>query len=167
MALQLFKIETVDVASPVSSVTFSNIPQTYSDLKLVASVRSNRAAAEDGFGITVNSASSGYTYRVLSSTGTAASTSATAFEQIWVARVNGNTTTANAFAHVDAYFPNYTSSNAKTYSVDGATESNTVEGYITFSTVAQSSTSAITSLTVQTINGTVGTNSSFTLYGVL
>ena len=167
MALQLFKIETVDVASPVSSVTFSNIPQAYSDLKLVASVRSNRAAAEDGFGITVNSASSGYTYRVLSSNGTTVSNASTAFEQIWVARVNGNTTTANAFAHVDVLFPNYTSSNAKTYSVDGATESNTVEGYITFSTVAQSSTSAITSLTVQTINGTIGTNSSFTLYGVL
>ena len=50
MALQLFKIETVEVSSPVTSVTFSSIPQGYTDLKLVASVRSNRAAQEDGKG---------------------------------------------------------------------------------------------------------------------
>ena len=39
MALQLFKIETIEVASPVSSVTFSSIPQGYSDLIIKVSAR--------------------------------------------------------------------------------------------------------------------------------
>ncbi len=40
MALQLFKIQSVEISSPTSSVTFSSIPQGYTDLKLVGSVRS-------------------------------------------------------------------------------------------------------------------------------
>ena len=31
MALQLFKIETIEVASPVTSITFSSIPQGYTE----------------------------------------------------------------------------------------------------------------------------------------
>lgn len=167
MALQLFKIETVEVSSPVSSVTFSSIPQGYTDLKLVASVRSNRAAQEDGFGVTLNSASTGYTYRILSGSGSAASSVNTAYEQIWATRVNGNSTTSNTFSSVEVYFPNYTGSTAKSYSADAVSENNATEAYATLSAILQSSTSAITSLTVQTINGTVATNSTFTLYGVL
>jgi hypothetical protein len=167
MALQLFKIETVEVASPVTSVTFSSIPQGYTDLKLVASVRSNRAAQEDGFGVTLNSASTGYTYRILSGSGSAASSVNTAYEQIWATRVNGNSATSNTFSSVEVYFPNYTGSTAKSYSADAVSENNATEAYATLSAILQSSTSAITSLTVQTINGTVATNSTFTLYGVL
>ena len=81
MALQLFKIAEVTVASPVSSIIFSSIPQGYTDLKLVASVRSNRASIEDGFGITLNSASSGYTYRVLSGNGSSVSSVAIRFKK--------------------------------------------------------------------------------------
>ena len=47
MALQLFKIETVEVASPVASVTFSNIPQGYTDLVVKVSARTNYAGAFD------------------------------------------------------------------------------------------------------------------------
>ena len=167
MALQLFKIETVEVASPVTSVTFSSIPQGYTDLKLVASVRSNRASQEDGFGITLNSASSGYTYRVLSGNGSSVSSVATAYEQIWAVRVNGNSTTANTFSTVEVYFPNYTGSTGKSYSADAVSENNATEAYTTVTALFQSSTSAITALTVQTINSTVATGSTFTLYGIL
>jgi hypothetical protein len=167
MALQLFKIQAIEVSSPVSSITFSNIPQGYTDLKLVASVRSNRASQEDGFGIAPNGAGSGYTYRVLSGNGSSASSVNTAYEQIWAVRVNGNSSTSNTFSSVDVYFPNYTGSTSKSYSADAVTENNGTEAYATLSAILQSSTSAITSLTVQTINGTVATNSTFTLYGVL
>jgi hypothetical protein len=167
MALQLFKIADVLVESPVTSITFSSIPQGYTDLKLVASVRSNRASQEDGFGITLNSASSGYTYRVLSGNGTSASSVNTAYEQIWAVRVNGNSTTTNTFSSVDVYFPNYTGSTGKSYSADAVSENNATEAYTTLTALLQSSTSAITSLTVQTINSTTATGSTFTLYGIL
>jgi hypothetical protein len=167
MALQLIEIADITVASPVTSVTFSSIPQGYTDLILKASVRSNRAAQEDGFGIAPNGAGSGYTYRFLSGNGSSASSNNTSFEQIWAVRVNGNSSTSNTFASVDVYFPNYTGSTSKSYSADAVSENNGTEAYATLSAILQSSTSAITSLTVQTINGTVATNSTFTLYGVL
>jgi hypothetical protein len=154
-------------ASGASSVTFTNIPQTgYTDLVVKMSARSNRAASEDGLGITVNSASSGYTYRILSGNGSAASSVNTAYEQIWAARVQGNTTTSNTFTSSEFYFPNYTGSTAKSYSGDTVTENNATEAFATMSAVLQSSTSAITSLTIQAINGSLMANSSFYLYGV-
>ena len=154
-------------AAGAASVTFANIPQTgYSDLVLKSSARSNRAASEDGLGITVNSASSGYTYRILSGNGSSASSVATAYEQIWAARLNGNTTTSNTFTNSEFYFPNYASSTAKSYSGDTVTENNATEAFATMSAVLQSSTSAITSLTIQAINGSLMANSTFYLYGV-
>ena len=41
MALQLFKIATTSLSTAASSITFSNIPQGYTDLKVVLSVRAN------------------------------------------------------------------------------------------------------------------------------
>ena len=154
-------------AAGAASVTFANIPQTgYTDLVLKSSARSNRAASEDGLGITVNSASSGYTYRILSGNGSSASSVATAYEQIWAARLNGNTTTSNTFTNSEFYFPNYTSSTAKSYSGDTVTENNATEAFATMSAILQSSTSAISSLTIQAINGSLMANSTFYLYGV-
>lgn len=167
MALQLIEIADYTVQSPVTSFTFTSIPQGYTDLILKASVRSNRASQEDGFGIAPNGAGSGYTYKILSGNGSSVSSVSTAYEQIWAVRVNGSSSTSNTFSSVDVYFPNYTGSAAKSYSADAVTENNGTEAYATLSAILQSSTSAITSLLVQTINGTIATNSTFTLYGVL
>ena len=42
MALQLFKIADVAVTSPVSSIAFSSIPSTYTDLLVKVSTRTDR-----------------------------------------------------------------------------------------------------------------------------
>lgn len=167
MATTFYKIASVTVGSGgASTIVFSSIPNTYTDLCLKLSVRSNRAASEDGLGITVNSASSGYTYRILSGNGTSTSSVATAYEQIWAARLNGNTTTSNTFTSSEFYFPNYTGSASKSYSGDSVTENSATEAFATMSALLQSSTSAISSLTIQAINGTLMQYSTANLYGI-
>jgi hypothetical protein len=160
------KIASATVGSGGGSITFSSIPSTYTDLCLKLSVRSNRSASEDGLGIAPNSASSGYTYRILSGNGSNASSVATAYEQIWAARINGNTTTSNTFTSSEFYFPNYAGSTSKVYSGESVTENNGTEAFATLSAVSQSSTSAITSLLIQAINGTLMQYSTAVLYGI-
>jgi hypothetical protein len=167
MANTFFKIASATVgAGGASNIVFSSIPSTYTDLCLKLSVRSNRSASEDGLGITVNSASSGYNYIILSGNGSSASSVSTAYEQIWAARLNGNTTTSNTFTSSEFYFPNYAGSAAKSYSGDSVTENNATEAFATLSALLQSSTSAISSLTIQAINGTLMQYSTATLYGI-
>jgi hypothetical protein len=44
MANTMVKIQTITVgASPAASIEFTNIPQTFTDLKIVASIRCNVA----------------------------------------------------------------------------------------------------------------------------
>jgi len=167
MANTFIKIASTTVGSGgASNITFSSIPSTYTDLCLKLSVRSNRSASEDGLGIAPNVATSGYTYRILSGNGSNASSVATAYEQIWAARVQGNTTTSNTFTSSEFYFPNYAGSTAKSYSGDTVTENNATEAFATMSAVLQSSTSAITSLLIQAINGNLMQYSTATLYGI-
>lgn len=167
MALQLFKINSVNIESPQSSITFSSIPQSYTDLIIKCSVRSNRSASEDGLGISLNSLSSGYLYKVMTGNGSSLSGLSTPYEQIWTTRVNASTNTSGVFTSVDVHLPNYTGSNAKVYHLDSASENNSSEAHITASVILQSSTSAVTSLIIQTINGSISPGSTFTLYGVL
>lgn len=167
MANTFYRLAGASVGSGgASSITFNSIPSTYTDLCLKLSVRSNRAASEDGLGIALNGASSGYTYVIASGSGSSLSSINTAYEQIWATRLNGNTTTSNTFTNAEFYFPNYTDSRAKSYSGDSVTENNATEAFITLSSLLQSSTSAISSLTIQAINGTLMQHSMATLYGI-
>jgi hypothetical protein len=76
--------------------------------------------------------------------------------------------TANTFSNADIYIPNYTSSNAKSVSVDGVTENNATEASATLTAGLSTDTAAITSITVIALSsGTIATNSTFTLYGIL
>jgi hypothetical protein len=161
------KIQTVTVGSGgASSIAFTNIPQTYTDLVLRLCVRSTRAADEDGLGLTLNSSSSGYSYTVLAGNGAAASSVRTAYEQIWAGRIVGASAGSNIFSNTEIFIPNYVGSTAKSYSVDSFTEKNSNTAYLTSSALAQSSTASVTSLTFVAINATFAEFSTATLYGV-
>lgn len=173
MALQLFKIETVEVASPVSSVTFSNIPQGYTDLMLVASSRATRASQEDPTYIRFNgNTSSIYSDKYLYGNGSGAySGGTTGPTLIQYFAQPAASATANTFGSITIYIPNYTSSNYKSISADALFENNTTTAEHTRAQLSAglfSSTSPITSITYGTYVGPAfATNSTFTLYGVL
>jgi trimeric autotransporter adhesin len=161
------KIQTVTVGSGgASSIAFTNIPQTYTDLVLRLCVRSTRAADEDGLGLTLNASSSGYSYTVLAGNGAAVSSVRTAYEQIWAGRIVGANAGSNIFSNTEIFIPNYVGSTAKSYSVDSVTEKNAGTAYLTSNALAQSSTAPVTSLTFVAINASFAEFSTATLYGV-
>lgn len=165
MALQLFKIASVDVASPQSSIEFTSIPQGYTDLKVVVSSRVNYAGNWVGLLGQFNGSSTGYSYRRIYeySSSTMASDTAATFGMS-----QGASSTANTFASTELYIPNYTSSNFKSFSIEGYSENMSTENLILQAAGLWSNTSAITSITFTSdVSQPFLANSTATLYGVL
>jgi len=172
MALQLIKIADSTVASPVTEVTFSSIPSGYTDLKLVISSRRlTDSANNDAIGLRFNGLSTSiYSMRNIKGDGSSASSSnAGSVSAIYGYGSNNPAgATASTFSNVDIYIPNYRSSNSKSVSIDGVTENNATAANATLTAGLSTDTAAITSITVIALSsGTIATNSTFTLYGVL
>lgn len=167
MALTYTAIATTTVGSGgVSTITFNSIPQTYTDLLIKLSLRSNYANQLNGLFFVTNGNSSNYNQVHLEGTGTAAGSGNTTYSVLGV--INGNSTTSNTFSSTEIYIPNYTSSNNKSFSCDSVTENNGTTAYQYFYAALRSSTAAITS--IQFSDGTSGQNfmqySTATLYGI-
>jgi hypothetical protein len=150
-----------------SSVSFSNIPQTYTDLHLVVSARDNRATVLDSTSsIKFNDSTTGYSYRVLYGSGSSASSAN--YSVYPTILQNSSGATSNTFSNCSIYIPNYTSPIYKSLSADSVDESNTSSGvYIWQVAGLWSNTSAINKITItpDTANNYVQ-YTTFTLYGV-
>jgi hypothetical protein len=164
-------IERTELNASAASVTFANIPQTgYTDLKVVISARNSRTSfiAED-YGVFFNGDTTvgNYSARQLIADGSAAS-SRSGYN--YGVLVDGNTATANTFNNAEVYIPNYTSSTAKSCSVDAVTENNATAAYMAITARLWTGTSAITSVSID--KGDSGENNSFlagstfSLYGI-
>jgi hypothetical protein len=160
------KLQTVTVgAGGQASVTFSNIPQNYTDLKIVASARSDRADTSDNFIITFNGVTTGYSYKYIQGSGaTAYSGNSTTG---YVGNLDASTATASTFGSAEFYIPNYTSNTYKSVSSDTVDESNNTNAYATLNEQLWSNPAAITSINFKP---QVGSNfvqfSTFYLYGI-
>lgn len=168
MALQLYKIATVEIGSAgASTFTFSSIPQGYVDLKLVGSVRTTNASTYGAVDMTFNGSGSGYSSKNLEGgDGTVGSYGTTGAAVVKAGYVSGANATANAFGTLEVYIPNYTNSSYKSISVDSAGETNAANGiYMHFIANFWANTAAITSITLSSNN--LGQYTTFTLYGIL
>jgi hypothetical protein len=159
-----------------TSVTFSSIPATYTDLKLVMSVRTNIAEVRSVLGIVINGDTTGanYSYRLLygvgaSTVGSAAGPGASFGYVFYVDAANA---TASTFGNTELYIPNYTASINKSISNDGVAESNdTTNSGIAMNNAYWNSTAAITSISLLTQTSGVASGafvqySTFYLYGI-
>jgi hypothetical protein len=163
------KLATYTVgAGGISSYTFSNIPQNYTDLVIVGSVRTNRSGTdEDGMAMIINGLTTGYTYRGFIGNGASASSINTAFEQPWFTRVPGNTATGGVFGSFRVTIPRYSEYTQKSYSVDGVQENNTTTGYLNLLAITNTTTLPVTSLEFRSATGaTMQQHSTITLYGI-
>jgi hypothetical protein len=174
MALQLFKIASTTVESPVANVTFSSIPSGYTDLLIRMSTRTTENPGPSALGLQINGASTSLNAIALRGNGAVATSFTLAATSGGFARYSGqsgqaNDTTTNTFSSQEIYIPNYTSANFKSMSLDSVTENNGTTAYAELNAILWSSTSAITSLAVNVYGGggSLNTNSTFTLYGVL
>jgi len=147
-------------AAGASSVTFSGIPQTgYTDLAVKMSSRANADVVAVICSINGSALDSGKRIRG-NGTDAASVSSAENFG------VNSGTATASTFSNAEWYFPNYTSSNYKSVSMDGVTENNATEAYASLTAGLENTASAITSLSFEPSGGSFVQYSTFYLYGI-
>lgn len=160
------KIATVTVGSGgASSIDFSSIPATYTDLCIKFSLASTSANQNtDGLAIKVNNSTANLSRRTLYGDGSgAASTNNT---NGYIGFTSGNSAT-NTFGNGEIYIPNYASSNYKSMSADNVSEANQTTAYAFLTAVLWSSTSAINQLTLYYTGGdTFKQYSAATLYGI-
>jgi hypothetical protein len=167
MATTYVKIASVSVPLLGSAtITFSSIPATYTDLLLSASLRSDKPAfGFSNYSLSMNGSTSTFTTRYLEGNGASATSGSTSTGAS--GNINGPTSTASTFSNTQFYFPNYTSSANKSYSLDHVTEANAATAWMNLTAGLWSTTSAITSLTLTEGNSSVFSQySTATLYGI-
>jgi hypothetical protein len=166
----LIPIQTYTLASTAASVTFSGIPQNYTDLKLVISARVSNSATQGILDIQFNGSSANFDLRYLgqSNTSVVSYTRASGFGTNMAGYYPAANSTASTFGNVELYFPNYSSTTAsKSVFIDAVMENNssTIQNGLVSGLWSQNS--AITSLTFsETTGGNLVSGSTFTLYGV-
>lgn len=157
------------LSGSASSITFSSIPATYTDLLVLGSARST-ATGPDNIRLRFNGASSdtNHSYRILLGNGSAASSASANY--ILVSAITGSNQTSNTFASFEVYIPNYAGSTNKSVSATGVQEANSstvAETNIYVSAGLWSNTAAVTDLSFNCLGtGTFDISSSFYLYGI-
>jgi len=151
-------------AASVTLPATGTIPQTYTDLKIVYSGRTSRSdGTADTVNVSFNGSTSNFSGKILYGYGSGVASSNTTR---WFGSQNSGGSTANTFANVEAYIPNYTSSNYKSVSVDAVTENNDTAALSYLGAVLWSDTSAITTITLTPDSGNFVQYSTFYLYGI-
>ena len=162
--MQLIAKQTVG-AGGAASVTFSNIPQTYTDLKIVASVRGSTSQVYDVMSMQINGTST-FNWKKLEGSGSAAS-SASGTTNDNIAVMVGANATASTFGSADIYIPNYTVSGVnKSISVDSVSENNATTAYTDFYASLWTGTAAVTSISFTPQTSPFKEFSTFYLYGI-
>lgn len=158
-------IYTVTVGSGgQSAIEFNNIPQTYTDLYILLSLR--------------DTASSNWQYTTIEFNNSAANVSSKGLFQYnnsagsgnWPSNIfiynNSNSSTSSTFGNMSVYIPNYTSSNFKSISADYVSETNGNDAIQGFTAGLWSNSAAITSIKFVPSSLTYMQHSTATLYGI-
>lgn len=155
------------LGSSASSVTFSSIVGTYTDLYLVASARTDRSgAAIDFVKFQFNGAGdANLSARRLFGDGTSASS--TTDTELYLGYCPAATATSNTFGSGEAYIPNYAGSTNKSVSITGTMETNATDSRMAAIAGLWSNTAAITEIKLLPLIGpNFVSGSSFFLYGI-
>lgn len=158
-------IATQTLGSAAPTVTFSSIPQTYTDLVLVASVQ----ASSSGQGLSMQFNGDGGTGSLYSNTGLRANGST-----VVTFRQTSNTNcllsniaeppTSNSFGLYIAQFNNYSNTSVnKTILVRSNSAAFATETFVDL----WRNTNAINSILISISGGNIAAGSTFTLYGIL
>ena len=162
IAMQPIYTQTVGAGGALT-VTFNNIPQTFTDLKIVASMRDTGAGPHIILGFNGSGANLSNTL-LLGDGGATYSQRRT--DGIFTFTDAGSAATANTFASLDMYLPNYTSSNFKSFTLESVTENNGTGAYQSLYAGLRSNTAAITSMSFTAGTTAFAQYSTFTLYGI-
>ena len=166
MANTYVAIATVTVGSGgASSIDFTSIPQTYTDLKITLSTRSDVSGQNDYPRISFNGSAANQTLRAVQGNGSA---TASYTDTLIYSVGAGDTVTANTFGNSEFYIPSYTASVNKSVSSDGVNENNATGAIASLFAGLWSQTAAITSISIIPYHSGAKFKqySTFTLYGI-
>jgi hypothetical protein len=155
-----------------SSIDFTSIPATYTDIKIALSLRTTETGARSDFYWTINGDTSAV-YSILrvfgydgNNTASGKNLNAIPANAAGLA-TSGNTATSNTFGSIEMYMPNYTASVAKSNSIEWTAENNSSTNFILgLNANLWNSTSAITSISFYVNSGNWVQYSSAYLYGI-
>lgn len=158
------KISSTTLSSSQSAVTFSNIPKTYSDLKVVISAR-NANNNYGGYQVRLNGLTTGSHRYLRAYNGTSLQTG-TVSSMVDVAVLPISSDSANVFSTDTLYIPDYTSAHDKVFYLDSTRDITTVDSVVRMVTGYQTSTIPVTSLVITLDTDLFAAQSTFTLYGI-
>lgn len=167
MAANYVLLERIELNASAASVTFSNIPQSgYTDLKIVASVRSSRPSATwDNLQIRLNGSTTSYSARYLLGNGSSASSGT--LTTLYGGDIPAVNATSQTFSNAEYYFPNYLSNAYKSVSLDSVAENNATATNQFLTAGLWSNTAAINSIEMFSGNAENFVQySTFSLYGL-
>jgi hypothetical protein len=153
-------------ASPVTSIDFSSIPQTYTDLCFKISVRITRDTySVDLMNLSFNNTSTNESSRRIEGNGSSASSASNSLLLAYAASTSS--ATGQTFGSGEFYIPNYTGSANKSASNDGASETQSSTSYLGMAANLWSNTAAINQVTFTPDAGSEFVqHSTIYLYGV-
>ena len=150
-------------------VNFNNIPQTYTDLKIVVSQRNSSANLYEPLAFRFNSGDSVYSTTAVYGDGSSPSSFRSAnggyLSYNGGLSVTGNNATANVFGIYEVYISNYTSNLFKQFTIDAVTE-NQGNAHVDLGAGLYRSNLPITFVQIGGYTGTPAALTSITLYGI-
>jgi len=170
MANTYVLIASSTLTSTSSSVTFSSIPNTFTDLHLRGNTRDNSNGFTQAYvELQVNNSSSGYSFNLIrnnnGNTVSALAQSGTIWSEQYPAG-SGSTATADTFSPFEYYIANYNSTNSISWGSFGVAESNHTTTEATGITAGLwTGAAAITSIKI-TASNNFAAKSTFFLYGI-
>ena len=164
------KLQTVYLSSgSQGTISFTNIPQNYTDLCVKVSVRSTYASTYyDNMLLTFNGSSSGYSFVRGIGIGNSTSADGPFYSQssIYVGEVPAATATTNTFSNNEIYFPNYSGNTEKYVGIEKTLENTSSVYILGLVSGLWASTSPINSINFSLASGSFAQFSEVTLYGV-
>ena len=154
-------------AGATSTIAFTSIPATYTDLVFRLSIRNLAAGIDEQLRVNFNN--TGVNANTLNKViqGNGLGSVATANSSTWIiGGYNGNGTTANTFTDAEVYIPNYLSSLNKNFYVDSTMETNGAQCYTEITAAVWQNTAAITSVAFSMPSVNFAQYSTAYLYGI-
>ena len=165
MAMTYKAIASTTVGSGgASTIEFTSIPSSYTDLLIKVSGRTTQASLADNVYVTFNGSTSNFSSRVMYTDGSATLQQFTAAR--YAGSQPGSTAGSNIFSNIDIYIPNYNSNINKSYMADAASENNGTTGYVYLASALWADTSSINSIVLTPNAGSFVQYSTATIYGI-
>lgn len=169
MAITYQLIQGYTLTGTQSSITFSSIPQTYTDLVVVGTLRDTANVGVNSPQLRINGLSTSIygNVRGAANNGTASSASNSSQSQFDIFSADpGSGVTSNTFSNFQIYFASYRVGLERSFNYFNTLSPNSnSDSYINMASFRFDGTTAISSLTLY--GGSFATGSTLDLYGIL